>query len=303
MESTELQIHRPSRHLYSYDINRYRCTFDIRESPLEEDDRWDFITVKLRLWKVYDIVVVDETVEKTVAVEVAGSSWEYDIHRVEVADDYDEPILKVSSYLTELGFPLKHHVGMIAILMQCIDTYIIKMHRYRHETVFMDIMELVSDDESISNEALSRSIDVTGSYFGNRSYWFCVKCDRWLERADGCMVEAVWMQMDSFTIWPDTIQVPWELDDDLEEAVTESLEEYYCRQQMVPASEASIACLEKVQQSDVECETLSCNICMNEDEVGFSRMPCRHVFHTLCVETWLRISSSCPFCRYALLHD
>ncbi|CAM8921858.1 unnamed protein product [Rhodiola kirilowii] len=65
------------------------------------------------------------------------------------------------------------------------------------------------------------------------------------------------------------------------------------------ASEAAIANLEKIEQGEVGA--MSCVICKDEDEQGgFSRMPCRHMFHSKCIETWLGTSSSCPLCRYAL---
>uniref|UniRef100_A0A7N0ZSI7 RING-type E3 ubiquitin transferase n=1 Tax=Kalanchoe fedtschenkoi TaxID=63787 RepID=A0A7N0ZSI7_KALFE len=62
-----------------------------------------------------------------------------------------------------------------------------------------------------------------------------------------------------------------------------------------PASEAAIAALDKV-----EVEEGACAICLEENKERFSRTPCKHVFHTKCVEKWLRISSSCPMCRYAM---
>uniref|UniRef100_A0A0G4ICD7 RING-type domain-containing protein n=1 Tax=Chromera velia CCMP2878 TaxID=1169474 RepID=A0A0G4ICD7_9ALVE len=42
-----------------------------------------------------------------------------------------------------------------------------------------------------------------------------------------------------------------------------------------------------------------CNICLNglglEDEVRM--MPCGHVWHTECIDTWLELRASCPSCR------
>ncbi|CAM8915658.1 unnamed protein product [Rhodiola kirilowii] len=273
----------------SNETRRYEYRVDLRESPLEEDDRWEFITVKLRLWKSYD------SVNKT-----GPAVRKCDLHRVQVADAYDEPILQVSTCLTDLGFPESSHATMIARLMLCIDIYIINMHRRRHETVFLDIKDKSMDDDTFNKVLRRHSIDTMEGYIED-TRWFLDINRRWPGQADGCLVEAVWYLMNNLTINSNWMRVPWEFDDDLEEAVTESLDEY--KPQMVPASEALIiASLEKVQVSDVECETLSCIICMNEDEVGISRMPCTHVFHTECVENWLRISSSCPICRYALPH-
>ncbi|KAL9662111.1 hypothetical protein QQ045_026939 [Rhodiola kirilowii] len=86
--------------------------------------------------------------------------------------------------------------------------------------------------------------------------------------------------------------------DNFEVVVNRSMEAGY-RTRMVPARKAAIANLEKIEQGEVGA--MSCVICEDEDEQGgLSRMPCRHMFHSKCIETWLGTSSSCPLCRYAL---
>lgn len=43
----------------------------------------------------------------------------------------------------------------------------------------------------------------------------------------------------------------------------------------------------------------ACPVCMTEYEEGETtlRLPCKHFFHSTCVETWLSRSASCPVCR------
>uniref|UniRef100_A0A7N0T8K8 RING-type E3 ubiquitin transferase n=1 Tax=Kalanchoe fedtschenkoi TaxID=63787 RepID=A0A7N0T8K8_KALFE len=68
---------------------------------------------------------------------------------------------------------------------------------------------------------------------------------------------------------------------------------------MVPASEAAIAGLDKIEVEKGAAKSY-CAICLEKDDERFSRMPCTHVFHTECIERWLRIRNSCPICRYAI---
>ncbi|GMI67412.1 hypothetical protein HRI_000410500 [Hibiscus trionum] len=66
----------------------------------------------------------------------------------------------------------------------------------------------------------------------------------------------------------------------------------------VPASKASIEAMRKMK---VE-RGGDCSICLEEfkaDEEG-SEMPCEHVFHSGCVEKWLRMNGSCPVCRFLM---
>ncbi|EOY03485.1 RING/U-box superfamily protein [Theobroma cacao] len=51
----------------------------------------------------------------------------------------------------------------------------------------------------------------------------------------------------------------------------------------------------KVKESGKDC-----SICLEEFKVDEEarETPCKHVFHSGCVEKWLRIHGSCPVCRF-----
>ncbi|KAL6567702.1 hypothetical protein OROGR_001370 [Orobanche gracilis] len=66
-----------------------------------------------------------------------------------------------------------------------------------------------------------------------------------------------------------------------------------------PASKASIDALETVE---IDKGGDQCVICLDEWEIGekAKEMPCKHRFHGVCVEKWLKIHGSCPVCRYEM---
>ncbi|KAG5535089.1 hypothetical protein RHGRI_023018 [Rhododendron griersonianum] len=67
----------------------------------------------------------------------------------------------------------------------------------------------------------------------------------------------------------------------------------------LPASKASIEAMPtvKVMESGFECA-----ICLGECGVGeeVKEMPCKHRYHSGCVEKWLGIHGSCPVCRFKM---
>ncbi|CAI9763251.1 unnamed protein product [Fraxinus pennsylvanica] len=65
----------------------------------------------------------------------------------------------------------------------------------------------------------------------------------------------------------------------------------------LPASKASIDSMPVVKITDLGSE---CPICITEFEVNgeVKEMPCKHKFHSGCIDKWLRVSGSCPVCRY-----
>ena len=48
-----------------------------------------------------------------------------------------------------------------------------------------------------------------------------------------------------------------------------------------------------VDRSDIEM----CAICRCSLHLGVEKLPCQHVFHTMCLHQWLQYASTCPVCR------
>lgn len=74
------------------------------------------------------------------------------------------------------------------------------------------------------------------------------------------------------------------------------------------ATEAAIEALEQVtiQASDLgQGRENTCPICLNDMAVGekVRILPCKHMFHSQCVDEWLRVNASCPTCRTSILRD
>lgn len=67
-----------------------------------------------------------------------------------------------------------------------------------------------------------------------------------------------------------------------------------------PASKASIEAMQSVETKEDD----ECVICMDEFGGELAKeMPCKHKFHGVCVEKWLKINGSCPVCRYKMPVD
>ncbi|KAK4279386.1 hypothetical protein QN277_011174 [Acacia crassicarpa] len=68
---------------------------------------------------------------------------------------------------------------------------------------------------------------------------------------------------------------------------------------VLPASKDSIQAMPRVVVTD---EGTDCSICLETYEVGGEarEMPCKHKFHSGCIEKWLGLHGSCPICRYAM---
>ncbi|KAE8704978.1 putative Ribosomal protein L34e superfamily protein [Hibiscus syriacus] len=66
-----------------------------------------------------------------------------------------------------------------------------------------------------------------------------------------------------------------------------------------PASKASIEAMPRIKVKESGGD---CSICLEEFEVDEEarEMPCKHVFHSGCIEKWLQIHGSCPVCRFLM---
>ena len=70
-----------------------------------------------------------------------------------------------------------------------------------------------------------------------------------------------------------------------------------------PASEEQIERLPSIQVKISELgEHTECAICQEEyqEEETVKKMPCLHLFHPHCIDSWLRVNGTCPICRFGL---
>ncbi|GAB4834350.1 hypothetical protein Ancab_032605 [Ancistrocladus abbreviatus] len=56
-------------------------------------------------------------------------------------------------------------------------------------------------------------------------------------------------------------------------------------------------------EHQLSSEDAECCICLSayEDGIELRELPCRHHFHSACVDKWLYINSTCPLCKYDIL--
>ncbi|XVE85911.1 hypothetical protein DITRI_Ditri17bG0129600 [Diplodiscus trichospermus] len=66
---------------------------------------------------------------------------------------------------------------------------------------------------------------------------------------------------------------------------------------MIPAQESR-----RLKKVNVEDGDDGCVICLEELKVGSyaSQMPCSHMFHSNCIESWLKKKNNCPICRFEM---
>ncbi|XP_059451337.1 E3 ubiquitin-protein ligase MPSR1-like [Corylus avellana] len=70
----------------------------------------------------------------------------------------------------------------------------------------------------------------------------------------------------------------------------------------LPALRVSIEAMPRVAVTQEEAVAKECAICLDGYEVGGEarEMPCKHRFHSGCIERWLGLHGSCPVCRFAM---
>ncbi|MCL7045087.1 hypothetical protein MKW94_026680 [Papaver nudicaule] len=76
------------------------------------------------------------------------------------------------------------------------------------------------------------------------------------------------------------------------------------KQGLAPATKASIDAMPKVVITEKQ-EDSECSICLDGFEIGAEarEMPCKHRYHSNCIEKWLGIHGSCPVCRFTMPVD
>ncbi|KAK7319478.1 hypothetical protein RJT34_04199 [Clitoria ternatea] len=86
-------------------------------------------------------------------------------------------------------------------------------------------------------------------------------------------------------------------DNGLQAAVQESMQD---STNMIPASGEAIQT--SLKKAMVVKENEHCAVCLEHMGVnteGYT-LPCNHVFHQQCIQSWLQTSHVCPLCRYPL---
>jgi len=44
-------------------------------------------------------------------------------------------------------------------------------------------------------------------------------------------------------------------------------------------------------------EEKTCSICLESNNVGWTEVKCKHLFHFECLKIWIEKSKTCPICR------
>lgn len=74
-----------------------------------------------------------------------------------------------------------------------------------------------------------------------------------------------------------------------------------------PASRSAVEAMPavKISEEHLSCDLSQCAVCLEEFELGSEarQMPCKHMFHSDCIQPWLKLHSSCPVCRYQMPVD
>ena len=97
-------------------------------------------------------------------------------------------------------------------------------------------------------------------------------------------------------------------EEDLRRAMEASMQEEQRRKGPPPASPRFVRQLPRitVEPEDLaEAVNRECSVCLEAHPLRsqVTRLPCAHIFHTSCIQTWLRDHNSCPVCRYELPTD
>jgi len=74
-----------------------------------------------------------------------------------------------------------------------------------------------------------------------------------------------------------------------------------------PASRSAVEAMPavKISEEHLSSDLSQCAVCLEEFELGSEarQMPCKHMFHSDCIQPWLKLHSSCPVCRHQMPVD
>ncbi|KAJ3300020.1 hypothetical protein HK104_005274 [Borealophlyctis nickersoniae] len=90
----------------------------------------------------------------------------------------------------------------------------------------------------------------------------------------------------------------------LDEVITQLMEQHTQRNQPPAATEEVIKSLSRLSVRKTELgEHTECSVCQDDFEEGeeLRKLPCKHLFHPHCIESWLKVNGTCPVCRYSLV--
>ena len=93
-------------------------------------------------------------------------------------------------------------------------------------------------------------------------------------------------------------------DDDLNEMIERML--HHTREN--PTDSAIVSELPETKIEDInklDNDKKNCVICMEDFKNGdkSTNLPCLHMFHTNCIQNWLKTQNTCPICKYKLTQD
>ncbi|KAG0292128.1 hypothetical protein BGZ98_002712 [Dissophora globulifera] len=90
----------------------------------------------------------------------------------------------------------------------------------------------------------------------------------------------------------------------LDDIITRMMELQNRQNGPVGATEEIIENIPHHQLTEEELEAkLECSVCKDEfaKEDTLLQLPCKHIFHEDCIKPWLKVSGTCPTCRYSMV--
>ena len=71
-----------------------------------------------------------------------------------------------------------------------------------------------------------------------------------------------------------------------------------------PVSDSFLANLKVIRGADI-VEAKDCQICFEkfQDADKIYKLPCKHLFHKECIDTWFKGHNTCPVCRAVMPNE